>query len=322
MVLGRISRRGLCLGNVKVPDPRVDFLASVYQPKKTTYAEITFVDVAGGGGDQKALTTPTLEAMKQADLLVLVLRCFDSPVLGQDPDPRAELARFQDEFLLHDLAIVERRVQRLRKEQARGPEREALERCLEALEQERPLRELELSPESDRALSGMQLLSRRPLFLLANMDEAAWEDPSFAPFRADALDGLPCMALMGAVEAELAELDPEEQAEFLEGYGISEPSSARFLRRVYQALDLVSFLTAGEDECRAWTIRRGTPARKAAGRIHSDIERGFIRAEVMTFEDFQALGSEAAVKKAGRFRVEGRDYPIQDGEIVHFRFNV
>jgi ribosome-binding ATPase YchF (GTP1/OBG family) len=190
-----------------------------------------------------------------------------------------------------------------------------------ALEEERPLRDLELTNEDMGLIAGFRFLSLKPLLLLLNQPESGGDAGSEVLQLAEAKK-LSLIAISGKVEMEIAQLDPDEQREFLQDLGIEEPARGRFIRAAYSLLDLISFLTSGEDECRAWSIKRGTIAHKAAGVIHSDIERGFIRAEVTRFEDLVELGSEARCREQGKLRLEGKDYVVQDGDVVHFRFNV
>lgn len=312
------------LGSIKVPDPRVDWLSVRFKPRKTTYAEIVFVDFPPpSAASSSALDQTTLVQMREVDALVQVVRGFTDPVLGEPPDPVRDLCNFKGELLLNDLAIVERRIERLRKERGREREAALLQRCKDALDEEVPLRLLELEPEEATALSGFGFLSRLPLMVVFNVDEAglaAAMPPALAAIlEAERVDGL---VLSGKIEMEIAALDAADRQAFLEDLNLREPARDRFIRAAYRLLDQISFLTAGEDEVRAWTIQRGTTAVKAAGKIHSDIERGFIRAEVTAFEDFRQYGSEARCREAGRLRLEGRDYVVQDGDIIHFRFNV
>ena len=321
---GRADRE-VSFGNVKVPDERVDYLASVFKPKKTTYAEITFVDVGGTGGRAGGAFPPeVVQAMRNADLLVHVARGFENPSLSTPPDPQRDERAFNDELLLVDLGMMEKRMERLKKEAKKGPEVDATKRCLDHLEKGEPLRMLDLPEEERRALGpGVQLLSATPLITLYNLSEQAWADPASAALRETKLDPRSAsLAICGAIEAEIAAMAPEEQREFLEGLGLGEPARNVFIRSAYRLLDLISFLTAGPDECRAWQIRRGTVARKAAGKVHSDIERGFIRAEIYRIDDLKAVGSEAALKAQGKIRVEGKEYVMQDGDVVNYRFNV
>jgi GTP-binding protein YchF len=322
---GRTDRE-VAFGNIKVPDDRVDFLASVFKPKKTTYAEITFVDVGGGAGQRAGGAFPpeVLQAMRNADVLVHVVRGFENPALTAPPDPARDERLFSDELLLLDLGILEKRAERFKKEAKKGAEVDVNKRCLDHLEKSEPLRTLALSEEEVKALGpGIQLLSMSPIITLYNLSEAAWSDPKSAALRAPhAGQSSASMAICGSIEAEIAAMAAEEQGEFLQGLGLGEPARNEFVRTAYRLLDLISFLTAGPDECRAWPIRRGTVARRAAGKVHSDIERGFIRAEIYRPEDLEVARTEAALKAQGKIRVEGKDYVVQDGDVANFRFNV
>jgi GTP-binding protein YchF len=316
------------VGVIKVPDHRVDDLAALFNPKKKTFAEISFVDVAGppsesGEREESGLDPKLVQHMRDVDALVHVVRGFDNPMLLQEADPLRDIRAFDDELVLTDLVQVENRIQRLKKEKGKEREAELMQQLKAALEEERPLRDLEMTHEDLTLIAGFRFLSLKPLLLLLNVDEtgAASEPPPSVVEQASAKH-LSVISMAGKVEMEIAQLDADEQREFLNDLGIKEPARDRFIRAAYALLDLISFLTAGEDECRAWSIKRGTHAQKAAGTIHSDIERGFIRAEVVRFEDLVALGSEAKCREQGKLRLEGKDYIVQDGDVVHFRFNV
>ncbi len=311
-------------GNIKVPDARVDFLASVFKPKKTTYAEVTFMDVGGAGKVGGAFSPDVLQNMRNVDLLVHVVRGFDNPTLPTPPDPVRDEKAFNDEILLLDLGVLEKRVERMKKENKKGPEFDATKRCLDHVETGEPLRTLVLTEEEQKALGpGIQLLSQTPLITLYNLSEAAWSDPANKHLREARRDkSSASLAICGAIEAEIAAMPAEEQKDFLDGLGLGEPARNVFIRSAYDLLDLISFLTAGPDECRAWPLRRGTVARKAAGKVHSDIERGFIRAEIYRPEDLKEAKTEAVLKTQGKIRVEGKEYVMQDGDVVNFRFNV
>ena len=321
---GGRADRDIAYGNIKVPDDRVDFLASVFKPKKTTFAEITFVDVGGGSRAGGAFPPEVLQGMRNADLLVHVVRGFENPSLTTPPDPARDEQAFNDELLLLDLGVLEKRADRMKREAKKGAEVDAVARCIAHLETGAPLRTLGLSEDEQKALGpGIQLLSATPLITLYNLSEQAWADPKNKGLREGRSQGSAVsLAICGSIEAEIAALEPKDQKEFLEGLGLGEPARNPFVRAAYGLLDLVSFLTAGPDECRAWPIRRGTVARKAAGKVHSDIERGFIRAEVYRPEDLKVAGTEAALKTQGKMRVEGKEYVMQDGDVVNFRFNV
>jgi len=312
------------LGTIKVPDARVDFLASVHQPRKVTYAEVGFVDFPPSHDQSKrqVLDADAVSALRDADALVEVVRAFPDPA-GGAASPLADLEAFDAELVLADLAQVEKRLERLHKEGRKDQEVALFERLRGALEDEKPLRTLDLDAAEVGTLSGYAFLSWRPLLVVLNVAEAAVAAPPPPELDARArAAGAECIVMSAQVEGEVAQLDADDRAAFLADLGLTDSARDRFVRASYALLDLVSFLTAGEDECRAWPIRRGTPARRAAGKIHSDIERGFIRAEVVAFDDFQALGSEARCREAGKLRLEGKDYVVQDGDIVHFRFAV
>jgi GTP-binding protein YchF len=312
------------MGTIKVPDPRVDFLAGVYSPKKVTYAEVTFVDFPPARDAQKrsVLDQEAVTALRDADALIEVVRGFPD-LAGGEATPLEDIAAFDSELVLADLAQVEKRAERCRKEKGKERELALLGRLQEHLEAEKPLRILDLAPEERSELAGFAFLSLRPLLVVLNVPEAevARPIPDAIRQRARAAGG-DAMVLSAQVEAEVAELEAGDRAAFLADLGLKESARDRFIRASYGLLDLISLLTGGEDECRAWPIRRGTGARKAAGRIHSDIERGFIRAEVMAYDDFVQHPSEAKCREAGKLRLEGKDYVVQDGDIVHFRFAV
>jgi GTP-binding protein YchF len=322
---GSRTDREVAFGNIKVPDARVDFLASVFKPKKTTYAEVTFVDVGGGRGAAGGAFPPeVLQAMRNADVLVHVVRGFDNPSLTAPADPARDERMFNDELLLLDLGLLEKRAERMKKEAKKGPEVDVVKKCVDHLEKSQALRTLPLGEEEIKALGpGVQLLSMTPLITLYDFSEQAWQDPANAERRTTrTAENSASMAICGAIEAEIAAMPAADQAELLEGLGIGEPARNEFVRTAYRLLDLISFLTAGPDECRAWPLRRGMVARKAAGKVHSDIERGFIRAEIYRPEDLEVLRTEAALKAQGKMRVEGKDYVMVDGDVVNFRFNV
>jgi hypothetical protein len=307
------------LGVIKVPDERIDRLSRIFQPKKTTYAEIRFTDFPPNPGkDILKAGSELLVQMREVEAIALVLRDF-----GLEADPLRELGDLLSEMILADLVVVENRLAKIGKEKGREQERPLLERCRKALEDETSLRTISFSPEEESLISGFGFLSRKPLLALFNTsDERAGQALSPAYEEELKRRGISGMALAGKLEMEIAHLNEADREIFLKEIGIAEPARARFIRVSYQLLDLISFFTTGKDEVKAWTITRGTPARKAAGKIHSDIERGFIRAEVIPYEDFIALGSEVKCKEAGKLRLEGKDYVVQDGDIVHFRFNL
>lgn len=314
----------LRMGTVKVPDERISALSRIYSPKKTVFAEMTFSDIPGEhGAEQKGLTPRSLQQIRDQEALCLVLRDFPNPALEGAPDPLGELEAFHAECVFADLEIVERRLDRARKEQAPPLEIGAFETMLKTLEEERSLRQLPPEKLNRGFLKGFGFLTDKPLLVAVNTTEekaGGGLDPDLEA-RIGELSAAG-LALSASVEAEIAGLEPEDQAEFLAELGLKEPTLSRFIRTAYSLLDLISFFTVGDDEVRAWTIRRGTNARKAAGKIHSDLERGFIRAEVTPFAVFMEHGSEQAVKEKGALQVQGREYVVSDGDIINVRFNV
>ena len=312
------------LGAVRVPDDRIDALSKIFSPKKTTYAEMSFCDIPGEhGAERKGLTTKALQPIREQDALCLVLRDFENPAIEGDADPLRDLEAFHLECVFADLDLVERRLQRGLKEHTPPRELAPFELMKDALENGRPLRSVPAADLDRGPLRGYAFLSDRPLLVAVNRDEsrAAAPLPNDLAARLGALDAAG-LVLSASVEAEIARLDAAEQAAFLEDLGLHESALARFIRTAYALLDLISFFTVGPDEVRAWPIRRGMIARQAAGRIHSDLERGFIRAEVIPYETFMKLGSEQAVKDAGLLQIEGKEYVVSDGDIMHVRFNV
>jgi GTP-binding protein YchF len=300
-----------------VPDERVDKLSALFNPKKTTYAQVTYLDPPAPlvKADDPATKLPA--ELRNCDGLIQVVRNFDGG-LGA-PDAAGDFQAFQDELILGDLITVERRLERIAQERKRGrevdnEEVQVLEKCLAQLESEQPLR---LIPEAAGhvKLRGFGLLSAKPFVLVSNNEE---DDP--AP--PDMGGGPAPLVIRAAIEAELAELDEEERAEFMADLGLEGSTLDRLLAASYAALSAISFFTVGEDEVRAWTVGQGALAPQAAGVIHTDLEKGFIRAEVMRYEDLMEHGSEAAVKKAGLMKLSGKDYEVQDGDILHVRFNV
>jgi len=312
------------LGTVRVPDARIDAMTEIFSPKKTTFAEMSFCDVPGEhGSDKKGLSPRGLQQIRDQEALCLVIRDFDNPMLDGDPDPLGDLEAFHAECLFADLEMVENRLERARKERADAREIATFELALETLESERAIRSI---PEGDIDRSffrGFGILSDRPLLVAVNRseDRAAEPLPDDLATRIEEL-GAAGLTLCASIESDIAGMDSADQADFLADLGLEESALARFIRAAYGLLDLISFFTVGEDEVRAWTIRRGTDAQHAAGKIHSDLERGFIRAEVTPYDVFLEYGSEAAVKDAGKLQVEGKTYVVSDGDIMHVRFNV
>jgi len=314
----------LRLGSVKVPDERIDALSEIFSPKKTTYAEIVFCDVPGEhGADRTGLSRKALQQIRDQEVLCLVLRAFSNPALDADPNPAADLEAFHAECALADLETIERRLDRAKKDKPDAIELAAFEKVKAAVEQERPIRCLSTEEVNREYLRGYGLLTDRPLLVALNRSEEEASVPLPEDLSARLAElGAAGLVLSASVEAEIAAMDVADRDAFLQDLGVAESALTRFIRTAHGLLDLISFFTVGEDEVRAWPIRRGTKARQAAGRIHSDLERGFIRAEVIPYDVFMEYGSEQAVKDAGRLQVEGKDYVVSDGDILHVRFNV
>jgi GTP-binding protein YchF len=300
-----------------VPDERVDKLSAMYNPQKTIHAQITFIDPAPPVAKADDPTTRLPPELRQAEGLLEVVRNFDGG-LGE-PDAAGDHQAFNDELILNDLITVERRLERIAEERKRGREIDQeeiglLEQCKDHLNAEKPLRQI---PEvaGHAKLKGFGLLSAKPVVLVANNEEDDPEPPDLGP-------EIEPVVVRAAIEAELVDLDDEERAEFMADLGLNQSALDRLIAAGYRAVDVISFFTVGEDEVRAWTVKRGAFAPQAAGVIHSDMEKGFIRAEVIRYEDLIEHGSEAAIKKAGLMKLAGKDYVVQDGDIFHVRFNV
>jgi ribosome-binding ATPase len=327
------------VGIVEVPDPRLDRIFELVQAKSRLPTAIQFVDIAGlvrGASEGEGLGNKFLGNIREVDAVVHVLRCFEDPdvthVLGE-VDPLRDREIVNTELALADLESVERRIERVQR-RARSREREAqeelelLERIQARLSTGSPVRGLELTREEERILRGFQLLSVKPVLYVANVGEMdlqaggnAWTEALQRTLAAEEPDaGL--VLVCSAVEAELSQLSPGEREEFLEDLGIGEPGLNRLVRATYELLGLLTFFTAGEKEARAWTVGRGARAAEAAGTIHSDFERGFIRAETIGYREFEGVGSLKAAREKGLMRSEGRDYIVKDGDIMLFRFNV
>jgi GTP-binding protein YchF len=323
------------IGVAKVVDPRIDRLAAMFKPKKVTYAQFDFLDVQGVQKGE-AKQSVSLAEMRNVDAIAHVVRAFRDPEIVHSEgtiDPKRDVATMEVECLLADMEVAQRRLERLelnlRKMKNKEDELELpiLRRCLEALESERPIRELDLKPDEIKRIRGFAFLTAKPLLLIVNFDEsdAARVGAVAAASGLEAWSGRPHTAICGLsakVEEEIGRLEPADARAFLDDLGIAEPAKDRVIHAGFSLLGLIQFLTAGEDECRGWAIPSGTKAPQAAGAIHTDIERGFIRAEVVAFEDLVASGSLAAAREKALLRSEGRDYLVRDGDVVNFRFNV
>jgi len=330
---GYSNPREAHIGVARVPDDRLAKLSELYSPKKTTYASVEFVDVAAIG--QEALKeTAFLASLRQVDALIHVLRAFEDgsiPHVGPI-DPLRDIKNVEFDLMISDLTQVEKRLERVEKDlkKMRTTELEhehaLLLRSKDALENERPLRELEMTQEEKKLIKGFMFLSQKPVLYAVNIGESAslGDDLNSAVsrFKLEEVSNRPnagATAICGKVEAELAEMDEAEAVDFLSSYGLHESGLVRLIRKSYQLLGLISFFTAGEDECRAWTVPAGSKAPQAAGAIHTDLEHHFIRAETIRWDNLLKAGGEAAARAQGTLRLEGKDYVVQDGDVVHIR---
>ena len=327
------------VGIVPVPDPRFEKLVELHRPKKVVPATVEFVDIAGlvrGASKGEGKGNAFVSNIRDADAVAHVVRCFeDENIVHVDNrvDPLADIETIETELILKDLETVQKRLDKAERA-AKGHdamEKKAVALCkrLEAsLDEGKPATAIEPNDEEEALLlRDMFLLTRKPSFFVVNVKDDQLADIDNDPLVAQVLElgkerGVPVVAISAEIEAEIMQLPEEERAEFIESLGLDEPGLHKVIRTGYETLDLITYFTAGEPEVHAWTIDRGTKAPQAAGKIHSDFERGFIRAEVMKCEDLFELGSEQAVKAAGKLGVEGKDYVVHDGDIMHFRFNV
>ncbi len=315
---------------VDVPDARVDKLTAMFNPKRTIYAQVTYNDIAGlgKGAAKTGISGPLVNAMAANDALMLVVRAFEDetvPHPDDSIDPARDLMVMEAELILNDMTTVDRRLERLRGGKLRGTteerkqmaqEEELLQRLWAALEEEQPLRTVTLTEDERKLLGGFGLLSLKPLLRVVN----AGDDASEEEFG-ELLDER-TLFLRGKLEAEIAQMPPDDAREFLADFGIVEPGLNRAIRFCYNMLGLESFFTVGEDEVRAWTVSVGTLAPAAAGVIHSDLQKGFIRAETVAYDDLMALGGMAEARKHGKLRLEGKEYMVVDGDILNIRFNL
>jgi len=323
-----MTKGGHRYGTVKVPDPRLEALRDLFKPKKYTPAEIVFTDVAPPGGEAIHFGDMT-PVLGNADAFVLVVQAFDAfDYEGKPLDPVAQMETVMLEITVSDFERISNRLEKAAAEKKHGQkiseqELALLERCREHLAADHPLRTLELRDDEEKLLRTYQFLSRKPLLVVANIAEERIREGGLEPLRtAAAARGIELLQFCAPLEAEIAALDPEAQAEFLKDYGLEEPARVRLIHSAYTALKLISFFTVGEDEVRAWTIADGTCARVAAGKIHTDIERGFIRAETVGSAELLAEGALSKCRDKGTLRLEGKDYIVRDGEVLHFRFSV
>jgi GTP-binding protein YchF len=321
------------VGAVHVPDERLDFLHTFYPRAKLKHAELAFVDVAGVpvGGAGHGSKAQLFAAVHDTDALVYVVGAFDDERVTRpfpSVDPVRDIETIELELMVADLDMIEKRIERVHRElqaakDKHSPELDALMRCKEAVESERPIRRLELNPDEKKLLSGFRFLSQKPAVVLLNTDEAAVGQPPPEPVAA-ACDarGVRAFAMSAKIEEEIAELPADEQRVFLDELGIDESGLTKFVHSIYGALELHAFFTANDHEVHAWTLESGATALDAAAKVHTDMARGFIRAEVLAFDDLKAAGSPKAAKEAGHLRIEGKQYIVHDGDVIYFRFSV
>ena len=330
------SRAAPNLSVVKVPDERVDRLAALFNPKKTTYADVTYVDVAipAGAAREGTVNPDVLALVRNADALLHVVRAFDDPAAAGPADPWRDVDDLDLEFTVADLSVIEKRLEKLTTQGRHGSqaerdqaqrEEELLRRLEPHLSEGRPLRSFGLTDDEELLLRGYRFLTQKPVLVVLNIDEGRL--PEASALEADgrtryAQPATDVAALAGKIEAELSELGDDDARLFMDDLGIAEPSRGRIIRLTYDLLGLFSFFTAGEDECRAWTLRRGATAVDAAGAIHSDLARGFIRAQVIGVDELIEAGSMAEARSRGTLRQEGKSYVVVDGDVIEVLFNV
>lgn len=312
---------------IDVPDERLEYLTGIFNPRKTVYARVELSDtIAIDEGDLKneTINQKSLQQLRSSDAFLLVLRNFDN---GEGVDPVGDFRTVYTEFILSDMAQIESRLERMEKQSGKKDnpsvqqEKLLLETCLDHLNKEAPLSLLALPDADDKRLRGFQFLSRKPMMVVVNCseNEIASAEAIVASLQRQLPDNVPVVAVCAKLEAELALMPPEEQEVFMDEYGIKETIRGRIIRLAVDTLGLISFLTVGEDECRAWPIKKGMNAQDAAGTIHTDLANKFIRAETVSYEDFVAHGGFAGCKKSGLWRLEGKTYIVQDGDIISIR---
>jgi GTP-binding protein YchF len=314
---------------VDVPDERVDRLSAMFNPKKTIYAKVTYTDIAGLGSsaDKGEISGQLLNQLAQMDGFIHVVRCFENPSvvhIHESVDPLRDIQLMDEEFLLNDQIMVERKMEKLGEEQKRfmGRDKAVVEReftlfskLQDALNTFTPLRDLELTDEEEKLTQGFGFLSRKPILILLNLGDGQDAPKVDYPHKNSKV-----VELQGRLEMDLAQLPEEDAGMFMEEYGIKELGLSRLISESYELLGLQSFFTVGEDEVRAWTVRRGAFAPEAAGVVHSDMEKGFIRAEVISYDDMIETGTLAEARNKGKLRLEGKTYMVQDGDILNIRF--
>jgi ribosome-binding ATPase len=312
------------LAEVKVPDERLDRIAALYSPKKLTHASVQFRDVPLDYGDDGSLTPAGLSEVRRGDAVTVVIRAFAGDAVlpsNEDSTPLRDFRKVMDSLVFGDYEVAEKRVARLDKEAKRDTrEYHVLQQVVARLGSGKPLGSGFIAPDDEKIFAGFGFLTTKPLFLVLNTGEKSLpHDDLLAEAKANGLD---VFTIRGDMEMEIAQLDGKDQQDFLSDLGLKEPAKNRFLRHVYATLHLVSFFTVGEDECKAWSIREGTTAVGAAGAIHSDLAKGFIKAEVAGWEDVLAAGEFSATRKSNKLRLEGKEYLVRDGDCLLIKFNL
>lgn len=329
---GKLGRNEASMGSADVPDERLDRLTAIYKPKKRVPATVVFADVAGAASPRSLVD---VAAFREANALLHVVRAFraaEVPHASGSVDAARDATAMEDELILADLAVAERRLERIERDRKKGASKtleqefDVLSTCREALEGGTPIRALPFDAEAERTLRGFQFLSAKPLLLVINLDEADVQESDRAVELTNLTEMLShastrAVPVCAKIELEIAQLDPDDARAFLADLGLEDTGLDRVIRAAYELLGYISFFTVGEDECRAWSIPQGTSARRAAGEIHTDIEKGFIRAEVVSYDDLVGRGSIGACRDNGEVRLEGKEYVVKDGDVINFRFS-
>ncbi len=323
-------------GMATIYDKRLTYLGELYDPKKVVYAQIECFDIPGlvrGSGEGRGVGNQFLAAIRDTDALIYVIRVFEDKKIEHcedSIDPIRDWEIMQIELLVADMEIIERNIERIESNKKKTAEQEealsGLNKCLQGLEQEIPIHRVELTQKEQQALQGYSFFTEKPFLVVINMDEKQYKEQKYP--RAESVRkkaeimNIPLVEICAKIEVEIGQLKEDERELFMEDIGIKEPGVDQLARASYDLLGLVSFFSIGQDEVKAWTIEKGTPAIKAAGKVHSDMEKGFIRAEVFHWSDAKKWDSVAKLKEKGLYRLEGKDYIVQDGDIIQFRFNV
>jgi GTP-binding protein YchF len=322
------SRLEVFTAAVNVPDERVDTLSAMFKPRKTVYAQVRYTDISGSEREMsttQGISGPLMNALATMDALAIVVRAFNDesvPHPNNTVDPNRDLHQLESEFLLLDMVAVEKRLQKIDESLKKGGkdkdllarEQPLFEQMRQTLEKEQPISVLNFGEEQIRGLRGYGLMTVKPMLVIVNEGDEHWPAPVTPTYSTSAV-----VTMKGKIEAEIEELPPDEANAFMADFGIDEPGFRKALRTSYEILGLQSFFTVGEDEVRAWTVRRGATALECSGAVHTDIMKGFIRAETVAYHDLVSLGSMAAARDKGRLRLEGKEYVAQDGDIMHFR---